>query len=322
MSDIAGKLSEELRKAYALAVASLGARPEVTGVDIGYKYRDKERQPDLVLRVHVNRKKPQDSLQQSERIPKLIAGIPTDVIEGRYRKQSNGAAPLPWERHDVVRPGISAGNPTAETGTIGLIVTDDDTGALCLLSAGHVFAGLWGADHDPITQPARLDFGVAPADSVAELYRWHAAGPWGDAAIARLNNRRRCALEQATSGVTITAIDTPAIGQILEKAARTTKVTRGCVEGMGTYYYPDAPGGVSGFMLGTVGVDDPNSQDLSAPGDSGAVWYDPDTRTGIGLHVAGEAQQANEFAIACYLTRVMTTLRVSLTTRLDPPPGT
>jgi hypothetical protein len=175
-----------------------------------------------------------------------------------------------------------------------------------------VLAGHWGTDRDPIIQPARLDFGLAPADTIAELYRWHTPGPWGDAAIARLNQSRPFGLDQANSGVRVTSIDTPAIGQILEKAGRTTSITRGLVEAMGTYYYPEAMAGVSGFMLSTVGLDSPNSQDLTAQGDSGAIWYDPDTQAGVGLHVAGEARQSNEFAIACYLTRVMMTLRVSL----------
>lgn len=312
MNEIDGRISTELRSAYTLAASSLGARRDVTGVDIGYKYRAGRRDPDLALRIHVRQKMLRGALSEHETIPSMIGGVRTDVIQGRYRAHAGSTSPLPWQRHDTVRPGISAGNPKSATGTIGLVVTDDDTGATCLLSAGHVFAGRFAADRDAITQPARVDFGVAPADTVAELLRWQVPGPWGDAAVARLNQSRPFALDQANSGVVVKSLDTPSLGQVLEKAGRTTRVTRGVVTGMGTYYYPGAEAGVGGFMLSTEAFDDPNTQDLTAEGDSGSVWYDPTTQAGIGLHVAGEVGAANEFAIACYLTRVMTTLRVSL----------
>ena len=45
-------------------------------------------------------------------------------------------------------------------------------------------------------------------------------------------------------------------------------------------------------------------------GDSGAVWLDPDTGEAVGLHVGGESF---EYALACFLPRVLDELEVSAT---------
>ncbi|MGK7930193.1 MAG: hypothetical protein AB4041_02010, partial [Microcystaceae cyanobacterium] len=49
--------------------------------------------------------------------------------------------------------------------------------------------------------------------------------------------------------------------------------------------------------------------------DSGSVWYDPQTKEGIGLHFAGETNPhpKAEHAIACHLPTVLSELNVSLT---------
>ena len=53
----------------------------ITGVDVGYKYKDGEKTGDLAIRVYVEKKKPLEELSKSERIPKTMNGIKTDVIE-------------------------------------------------------------------------------------------------------------------------------------------------------------------------------------------------------------------------------------------------
>ena len=307
--------SPSLPAAYARLLESLGARPEVTGVDVGYKYVDGVQTQNVVVRVHVQKKLPKSLLADHERVPASVLGVETDVLEARYQSHST-EAPRPWERHATVRPGISVGNAKAEAGTLGLIVYDDETGAPCVLSAFHVLAGPFGAVEDPITQPARIDQGRPTADTVASLLRFHRPGSWGDAAVAKLNGERPFAAEQLGSAVCITELGPPTIGQVLEKCGRTTGVTRGRVEGTGTYYYAHAPYGIGGFRLSADGFDDPDRQDLSAVGDSGAVWYDPSNGVGVGLHCAGETGSDREFAIASYLSRVMATLQVSLR-----PPG-
>ena len=306
------KIAKPLRGAYELLLGSLGQRPEVSGVDVGYKYEDGERTRKLAVRVHVLKKRPRRGLAETERVPRHVQGVPTDVVEARYRSQGSSAPPA-WERHETLRPGVSVGNANTDTGTLGLVVFDNESGAPCILSAWHVLAGPFGAEGDAITQPARMDQGRLPRDIVARLHRFFPPGPWGDAAVAELTGRRPHEASQLSSGVRLARLDVPSLGQVLEKSGRTTGVTRGRVDGLGTYFYPNAPNGVAGFRLVPNGTDDPDRQDLSASGDSGAIWYDPGTRAGMGLHAAGETgKPAHEFAIACYLTRVMSALRVSL----------
>jgi hypothetical protein len=150
------------------------------------------------------------------------------------------------------------------------------------------------------------------ADTVGGLLRSLLPGSSGDAAVAKLNGTRAFSREQLSTGVVVRHASLPSMGQILEKCGRTTGVTQGEVVGMGKYFYADAPLGISGFQLELVGHDDPLREDLSAPGDSGALWYDPTSKTGVGLHAAGEVAQSSEFAIASYLTRVLSALSVRL----------
>jgi hypothetical protein len=300
---------EETRAAYELALSSLGQHREVTGVDVGYKYVAGSATSSLCVRIHVERKRRLDDVARAQIIPRTFLDIPTDVMQARYSGHSMGQRPV--ERHDRVQPGISIGNQRGETGTLGLIVFDRASGAPCVLSAHHVLVGAFGDIGDPITQPARIDQGREPADVIAVLEKAPAKGLWGDAALARLTDNRPADREQLGSSRLITSVGTPQLDQILEKSGRTTGITRGRVEGIGTYFYPGMRSGVRGFRLVPAGPDQPLTEDLSAVGDSGAVWYDPETNTGVGLHCAGDVgDPSHEFAVACYLSRVMAVLDV------------
>lgn len=288
------------------------ARPEITGVDIGPRYVDGKRTKKTVLRVHVREKRPESRLTESERVPREIFGIPTDVIAGHYRRHA-GTAGAPTGRFNPIRPGISVGSAKAETGTLGIRVYDDETGDPCLLGSYHVLAGPNGAQGDPITQPGRFDGGVVPADTVATLHRFFLPGPWGDAAVARLTNDRQFDNDAVGSNASIAQAEVPTSGMQVEKSGRTTGVTRGRIEALGTYFYDEVPSGVNGFLV-VPDVDHPNVPDLSAPGDSGSVYYLRGTNVGVGIHCAGLVDPAlGEIAIACSLPRVLATLRVSLT---------
>lgn len=58
----------------------------------------------------------------------------------------------------------------------------------------------------------------------------------------------------------------PVIGRRVGKSGRTTRVTRGKIEGIGTYFHPDIPHGMNGFRV-VPEVDHPNQFDLVDPGD-------------------------------------------------------
>jgi hypothetical protein len=305
----AKKPHHSLHEAYLQALSMVGSRPDVTGVDIGPKYVSGERTRKKAVRIHVGQKLSSRQLTESERIPKQVLGIATDIVVGRYRR--HGIAPNPSARFDPIQPGISVGNPKAEAGTLGLVVYDDETGVPCLLGSFHVLAGPDAVEGDPITQPARFDQGSTSKDTIATLFRFFTPGPWGDAALARFNDTRHVVPEIFGTGVQIDQLDMPEPGMVVEKCGRTTGVARGRIEGLGTYFYPGVEMGVTGFRI--VPLIDTPDPDIAAPGDSGSVYYVPGTTTGIGLHCAGGIDPLlGEVGIACSLSQVLLTLRASL----------
>jgi len=311
MKDFASQHADDrggFDEALAHALAVLGSRPDVTGVDVGPKYVDGERMPRLCIRVHVREKLGAQRLSESARIPSRIFGIETDVITAYYRKHA-GDTPPRAGRFDPMQPGISIGNPKAEAGTIGLFVYDK-TGAPCLLGSYHVLAGPNATEGDIITQPACFDGGASSRDAVATLSRFPAPGPWGDAAIARLTNVRQFENRISGSNVHIDKVAVPQLDLAIEKSGRTTGVTRGTIEAMGTYFYPEAPAGIIGFR---IIPDDTDPAGYSSGGDSGSLVYIGGTGSGVGLHCAGgHDPSVGEVGIACSLSRVLLTLGVSL----------
>jgi endonuclease G len=300
-----------IEEAYAYALAMLGSRPDVTGVDIGPKYVGKKRKKGQVIRVHVREKIAKKKLTRSELIPDEFLGIPSDVIAASYMRHSMPF--FPSGRFDPVRPGVSVGNPKAKAGSIGLVVFDDASGAPCLLSAFHVLVGPSGFEGDPILQPSRFDGGAPGADTVGHVLTAPLPGLWGDAAVAKLNGARPFSREAFDTRVVIDEARIPQMGMRVTKTGRTTLTTRGRIEGLGTYFYPELPGGVNGFRVVPL-TDDPSKADLCAPGDSGALYYVSGSTAGVGLHCAGGTDPAvGEIGIACHLVTALATLGVSLT---------
>jgi endonuclease G len=300
-----------IEEAYAFALAMLGSRPDVTGVDIGPKYVGKKKTKRQVIRVHVREKIAKKALTRSERIPEEFLGFPSDVIGASYMRHSMPF--FPSGRFDPVRPGVSVGNPKAKAGTIGLIVFDDASGAPCVLSSFHVLVGPSGAEGDPVVQPARFDSGTLGVDTVGHVLTAPLPGLWGDAAVAKLDGSRPFSRESFDTRVVIDEARIPQLGMRVTKTGRTTLTTRGRIEGIGTYFYPDLPGGVNGFRVVPL-TDNPGKADLCAPGDSGALYYVSATTAGVGLHCAGGTDPVvGEIGIACTLVTVLAMLGVSLT---------
>ena len=101
------------------------------------------------------------------------------------------------------------------------------------------------------------------------------------------------------------------------KSGRSTGVTDGRIDGVGRFKvrYGFQDHWIEGFKLRTQDQANPGNLELTRHGDSGALWYDPVTQEGLGLHFAGEndSAPAAEFALACHLDAVLDELMVSLT---------
>ena len=297
----------DVERALRIARAMFAGDPRVTAIDYGYAYRGGERTKDLVIRIHVTEKLAREQCKSREFVPARIAGIPTDVLARRYRNSGGGEA----SGASAVRPGISVGNPKARAGTLGLIVFDGTQ--LAILSCHHVLAGSDGAEGDVILCPAVERGGTVADDIVARLHRTYYPSGWGDAAVALIDANRPVRRDCIVSNVTVSAVGEASAGLELEKIGATTVRTRGLVEGTGSYRVEPWGYVVDGFQLGPAPGSPSPGGNLSLQGDSGAVWYDPVSATGFGMHVAsGHEADGHPYAVACGLISVIETLQVTL----------
>ena len=308
----------QLQQAYEEAREAYIEREDVTGVDIGYKYVDGRRTDDIVIRIHVEKKR--EFVPEAEMFPKEINGIPVDVIQGVYGLQvALKSSSLRQTRRNPIQPGLSISHPKVTAGTLGVVVYDNATGHPCILSNWHVLVGSSDASPgDPIIQPGSRDGGQLPQDRVGQLER-SLLGPDGDAAIASLDITpdRSVELAQFETGVILQSARNAQVGEVLEKSGRTTGVTKGKVTGFGSYKisYPVGEITIDGFIISSINDRNPGNEEISSGGDSGSIWYNPETKEGVGLHFAGETDSSPtaEHALACHLPRVLAALNISLT---------
>ena len=78
------KPQKTIQDAYRDALARFGHRPDVTGIDVGYKYTDGQRTETMSIRLHVKEKFPKSALEATDVFPDEIEGFPIDVIQGNY----------------------------------------------------------------------------------------------------------------------------------------------------------------------------------------------------------------------------------------------
>ena len=321
---------EALDTVYQKVVKKYGNRPNVTGVDVGFRYEGKRRTNEMAVRVHVKEKRPPAALEADEMMPKEIDGVKIDVIEAVYKPHAaNAAEPEAVsrkERLDVLQPGISVSHTNVTSGTLGAIVYDRQSGRRGILSNWHVLVGsLAAVPGDPIVQPGRKHGGRAPADRVATLERFM-LDRQGDAALALLTAARPSTDAQFESDVRVKQARKVIPGELVEKSGATTDVTSGLVDGVGQYTIDYSVGSrtIAGFKVVTVKDGNPDGEELSAGGDSGALWYARDDNQGVGLHFAGETDPdpKAENALACHLPDVLEQLDITLAPEgpVTPPP--
>ena len=154
------------------------------------------RQPAIV--VSVKRKVPIAALSRKDRIPEVINGRHTDVVDVggeitlRLEKRNNDRRYAPRRlqavqsiehkrlgvmgkqditaRERPARPGCSIGHKDITAGTFGAVAYENQTGAVMILSNNHVLANVNKGDiGDHILQPGKYDGGQLPVDIIATL---------------------------------------------------------------------------------------------------------------------------------------------------------
>jgi hypothetical protein len=310
------KSQREIAHALATAKRMAVSIEGLQGIDFGWIYKNGIRTNRRGIRFHVKRKRTPAEVDVKELLPETILSVPTDVVEATYAPH----ALSPTSLFDPIRPGISTGNTLRQsTGTLGLFVSDNEAGDLCMLSNWHVLCGSTDAQvGEEITQPGPAHLGSLPPRNVATLLKWLPLANGMDAALAKLVSG--AAVDLKTFGTDLKPVKAanPQIGMHLIKTGVTSGVTRAIVDGVGGSYQIDYSGfgeelrWMDGFRL----IVDPTQpeDEISLEGDSGAVWFEPNKRWAVGLHFGGEdgLGPLAEYALAHPLPLLLQRLNVSI----------
>jgi hypothetical protein len=153
-------LARRTKREHEAALMSLN---NVVATGVGYKMAGGVRTDELAVIVSVANKLSLVQLPESERVPKTINGMQTDVVEtGRIFALQN-----PKDKMRPARPGVSIGHYQITAGTLGCLV--ERTGQVYILSNNHVLANSNAAQQgDAILQPGPID-GGSSADQIGTL---------------------------------------------------------------------------------------------------------------------------------------------------------
>jgi hypothetical protein len=151
--------------------------PNVLGLGAGVKWKGGEPTGEEALVILVSKKVPQEHLTTGERIPPMLFGVQTDVLQIGFPEIQRVAVAYPGLR-ERIRPavgGVSIGHPQVTAGTLGVPVSDRSCvpHRFYVLSNNHILAASNQArTGDPILQPAPVDGGRIPRDTLAHLSRF------------------------------------------------------------------------------------------------------------------------------------------------------
>ena len=300
--------------------AQLRAIPGVVHVSVGLKQVNNTATDEFSIRVYVADKRDPASIPESERIPKRIQGVPTDVNQLEVRTPC-----VDTSKYRPLTGGVQI-TGTLGAGTFGCIATDQKDGNTVLLSCRHVIGGTAG---DSVFQPDSV-----PADLIGTVKRGF-VDDFIDAAIADIDPAIPTTgdeiqglflnLSNHVAGVT-----EPVAGMRVFKMGRTTGLTDGKIVDADatTSIAYDPPIGtktlkrgilvqctkVSGCCCCTCNVAD-KSRNFADNGDSGSALLS-DQRMAVGLVVSKGVGDA----FACRMSEVESRMdiRINRTVVIGP----
>jgi hypothetical protein len=281
-------------------------RSGVTGVDIGYKYKAGKRTKQVVIRVYVSQK--QADISKSQKIPKTIRGVKTDIIECHAKLHADDA------QYTQIIGGISFGQSEkfkqiqpdgrtvyiSEQGTLGAIVRDNLTEKPMFLTNHHVTKVMISEEQerggkvgDIFDQPNLLnnDGKPFPNATIGKLARF-AINTLVDGAVIEYQSSRPFTEEILGIGK-IVGTAKATLGMKVRKRGRTTELTYGIIDGI------DVTTSVQGtnivFQNQLVIVPDKTKNAVfSNSGDSGSLIVNEENKA-VGLLFAGvPASSSNE----------------------------
>ncbi len=275
--------------------------PGVNAVDVGFKYVNGQRTDEVVIRVHVAKKK--KNVPKAEMIPAEINGVKTDVIEGTYDAQLVSKkevitvdAQADTVHYRPIKGGISIGPDRSVggsifAGTLGCLVKDNATGKTLMLSNFHVMC-IDNSFHvgDKMDQPSLIDTGTH-ADVVGTLNR-AVLSAHVDGAVANIN--AGISSTATIEGIgNVVGTGTAVLGAAVRKRGRTTLLTFGFIDGLsGTVNVNYGPGLGTKTLTNQIFIrpDTAHNPMFSDHGDSGSAIVDSANKV-VALLFAGDASR-------------------------------
>lgn len=152
-------------------------KKHVVGCGIGIKEKAGRPTSTPAIMVFVDQKRPLASLGRKERIPAVLNGVATDVVEVGNLRLLTSQDDIRTKGMRPAKPGISIGHYLVSAGTFGAVAYDATTGEPLILSNNHVLANSSSAgdsrakEGDPVYQPGTYDGGNAK-DTIGHLLRF------------------------------------------------------------------------------------------------------------------------------------------------------
>lgn len=291
-------------------------KPNVIGVDVGFKYVKGKRTDEIVIRTFVKKK---ENVNSKDEVPRTIDGVKTDVIEekevvlqvlevpvdvpvlevetGRFEPLIGGTSIGPCRTFTN-----EAGNQVVYVGTLGAIVKKEENKFYALSNFHVMCVDSSFARGDEMTQPGRPDGGSCSNDLIGKLDsaclsdKFNCQNRQVDAAISTIENRAVSSEILNVGKVKGKAL--PALGTVVRKQGRTTELTFGTVTGLDRTVpisYGPSIGTVTLTNQITIAPDTTKNPRFSDHGDSGSVIVDEQNRV-IGLLFGGTIDGAATFA--------------------------
>jgi len=284
------KNQQELLKILRKHYKKLLNLPGVQYVDIGYKYKDGVPTGEDAIRIHVSMKHPVSFLK-SNKIPKKLGGIKTDVIVSKQVLDARHG-----QRYSNISGGIEIQNAyIAERGTLGMVLTNDFN-QLVGLTNHHVIVGDSGRRGEPVIQPQRTF--VSNNDVIGTVDRWSYEL---DSATFILNNKRNSLPGIVGLSQSVNSVINPEMGMPVVKSGITSEITFGIIDGVSVNH---------SFSVIPNSHKPADFEAIAASGDSGSVWMlDDDTPSvAIGLHYASRTDGTRAYAYN--ISRIMRVLNL------------
>lgn len=297
LPDSVGAQPPNVQNAFKQALRFL-KRPYVTGVCVGFPRKGGVQLDEIAICVLVRQKKPLEVLRPAQRFPRSIGGVRLDVEA--YHPKPRHAMP-----GAMLQPGEGISISVGEGfGTLGLVVRHRQSGADCILTAGHVLLN--------VGRMVYVAGGLSAGEQVGRVLDVVMNGH-GDGGIARITDHWELQLNPL--GLPQAPIGTrPAVlGEVLTKSGAQTGITSAKVAKVGFFEIDYNSGSV--VMGGcTLEPQLANVHEISEEGDSGSVWFD-DAGLAVGMTVAGDrggATNPAEVALACELGPLLERLKVDI----------